>query len=205
MFTEFSRGGEKLWVSVCAIMRQVLITFCLQMTRCYSSKKMEVGVQSICKIFYLCVRIAQGRSWTRASHPSCLVETQERMSKATFMSAMDIKSEASNGKYLGLPVYMGKSKVQTFTYLNERVWKRIQGWKDKLLSRVGKAVLIKATAQAIPTYAMSCFDLTNAVFAWLWLMAGTDLLWENSTADWLVTGGWCWFSMREQYCWLVGW
>ena len=60
MFTEFSRGGEKLWVSVCAIMRQVLITFCLQMTRCYSSK-MEVGVQSICKIFYLCVRIAQGR------------------------------------------------------------------------------------------------------------------------------------------------
>jgi len=44
-----------------------------------------------------------------------------------------------------------------------------------------------------------------AAFAWLWLMAGADLLWENSTADWLVAGGWCWFSMREQYCWLVGW
>jgi len=44
-----------------------------------------------------------------------------------------------------------------------------------------------------------------AVFAWLWLMAGADLLWENNTADWLVAGGWCWFNMREQYCWLVGW
>jgi len=44
-----------------------------------------------------------------------------------------------------------------------------------------------------------------AVFAWLWLMAGADLLWEKGTADWLVAGGWCWFSMREQYCWLVGW
>jgi len=44
-----------------------------------------------------------------------------------------------------------------------------------------------------------------AVFVWLWLMAGADLLWENNTADWLVAGGWCWFSMKEQYCWLVGW
>ena len=45
----------------------------------------------------------------------------------------------------------------------------------------------------------------HAVFAWLWLVAGADLLWDNSIADWLVAGGWCWFSMREQYCWLVGW
>ena len=29
---------------------------------------------------------------------------------------------------------------------------------------------------------------TIAVFAWLWLMAGADLLWENSNADWLVAG-----------------
>ena len=29
------------------------------------------------------------------------------------------------------------------------------------------------------------------MFAWLWLMAGVDLLCENSTADWLVAGGWC--------------
>ena len=43
------------------------------------------------------------------------------------------------------------------------------------------------------------------VFTWLWLVTGADLLWENSTADWLIAGGWCWFSMREQYCWLVGW
>ena len=43
------------------------------------------------------------------------------------------------------------------------------------------------------------------VFARLWLMAGANLLWENSTADCLVTGGCCWFSMREQYCCLVGW
>ena len=58
---------------------------------------------------------------------------------------------------------MGRSKRRTFEYLKERVWKRIQGWKEKLLSKAGKGVLIKAVAQAIPSYAMSCFDLTKTL------------------------------------------
>ena len=32
-------------------------------------------------------------------------------------SALEVTSEAHNEKYLGLLVYMGKSKVQTFNYL----------------------------------------------------------------------------------------
>jgi hypothetical protein len=81
--------------------------------------------------------------------------------KQELMSILDIGSEARNQKYLGLPVYMGRSKSKTFAYLKDRVWKRIQGWKEKLLSKVGKEILIKTVAQAIPTYAMSCFDLTK--------------------------------------------
>jgi hypothetical protein len=83
--------------------------------------------------------------------------------KEAVMQALNIVSEARNEKYLGLPIYMGKSKTQTFNYLKDRVWKKIQGWKEKLLSRVGKDVLVKAVAQAIPTYAMSCFDLTKTL------------------------------------------
>lgn len=64
---------------------------------------------------------------------------------------MQIEKETGNEKYLGLPVYVGRSKKNTFAYLKERVWKRIQGWKEKLLSRAGKEILIKAVAQAIPT------------------------------------------------------
>jgi len=48
-----------------------------------------------------------------------------------------------------------------FNYLKDRIWKRIQGWKEKLLSSAGKDTLIKAVAHAIPTFAMSCFDLTK--------------------------------------------
>ena len=77
------------------------------------------------------------------------------------MTALDIRVEARNNKYLGLPVYMGKSKEKTFAYLKDRVWKQVQGWKEKLLSKAGKEIFIKAVAQAIPSYAMSCFDLTK--------------------------------------------
>jgi len=83
--------------------------------------------------------------------------------KHHLMAGLDITTEARNDKYLGLPVYMGKSKAKTFMYLKERVWKRVQGWKEKLLSKAGKEILIKAIAQAIPTFAMSCFDLTKTL------------------------------------------
>jgi len=58
---------------------------------------------------------------------------------------------------------MGRSKKKMFSYLKDKVWKRIQGWKEKLLSRAGKEILIEAVAQAILTYAMSCFDLTKSL------------------------------------------
>ena len=48
-------------------------------------------------------------------------------------------------------------------------------------------------------------DLDRKIqFAWLWLVADTNLLWKNSTTDWLIAGDCCWFSLREQYYWLVG-
>ena len=83
--------------------------------------------------------------------------------KQHLMSVLELSVEARNEKYLGLPVYMGKSKEKTFAYLKDKVWRRVQGWKEKLLSKAGKEVLIKAVAQAIPSYAMSCFDLTKTL------------------------------------------
>ena len=77
--------------------------------------------------------------------------------------------------YLGLPTLVGRAKYITFSFLKDRVWKKIQGWKGKLLSRVGKEVLIKAVAQSIPTYTMGVFQLPvklcnelNAMCAKFW-------------------------------------
>ena len=62
-------------------------------------------------------------------------------------------------KYLGLPAMIGKSKKVIFGFLKERLWKKLKGWKEKLLSKASKKVLIKAVVQAIPLYIISCFLL----------------------------------------------
>jgi hypothetical protein len=65
-------------------------------------------------------------------------------------------------KYLGMPTYIGRSKNQTFQFLQDKVWKKSKGWKEKHLSFAGRATLIKAVAQAIPTYIMSSFLLPKS-------------------------------------------
>jgi len=59
--------------------------------------------------------------------------------------------------YLGLPSFVGKSKIQSFGFIKDRVLKKINNWKVKFLSQTGKEVLLKAVIQAIPTYSM-CFS-----------------------------------------------
>ena len=72
---------------------------------------------------------------------------------------MGVKEVERFESYLGLPTLVGRAKYQTFSFLKDRVWKKIQGWKGQLLSRTGKEILIKAMAQSIPTYTMGVFQL----------------------------------------------
>ncbi|XP_057246803.1 uncharacterized protein LOC130589540 [Beta vulgaris subsp. vulgaris] len=74
-----------------------------------------------------------------------------------------VKEVVKHDKYLGLPTLIGRSKKAVFSVLKERVWKKLQGWKEKLLSKAGKEVLIKAVIQSIPTYMMSLFSIPEGI------------------------------------------
>lgn len=66
-------------------------------------------------------------------------------------------------RYLGLPTISGRNRKDMFKRLHERLDHHLQGWQNKLLSKAGKSVLIKAVAQAIPSYTMSVFQLPVGV------------------------------------------
>ena len=54
---------------------------------------------------------------------------------------------------------VGRNKKLAFAELKDRVFRKFVGWKEKLLLQAGREVLIKAVAQSIPTFAISCFLL----------------------------------------------
>ena len=60
---------------------------------------------------------------------------------------------------MGLPSFVGRDKKACFTHVKERMWARMQGWKEKFLSQAGKEVMIKALVQSILAYSMSVFKL----------------------------------------------
>lgn len=70
---------------------------------------------------------------------------------------LGVTNDLRLSNYLGLPSLIGRSKKAIFNFLKEKVWQRIQGWNTKLLSKAGKAVLLRNVAQAIPSYCMTCF------------------------------------------------
>ncbi|XP_019091119.1 PREDICTED: uncharacterized protein LOC109128717 [Camelina sativa] len=82
------------------------------------------------------------------------------------------------GTYLGLPEKIHWSKTQVFAFVRDKLHKRVNLWTSKSLSKGGKEVLIKAVAQAIPTYVMSCFLLRKAICSKL-SSAIADFWWSN--------------------------
>ena len=83
-------------------------------------------------------------------------------------------------KYLGLPSFVGRNRSESLTQIKERVWQKLKGWKEKLLSQAGREILIKAVAQAIPTYSMSCFRLPSKLCTDLESMV-RRFWWSNKT------------------------
>lgn len=102
--------------------------------------------------------------------------------KETIGDILSMPQGSRASRYLGLPGEWQRSKTQTLNWLKDRVWQKIQGWKEKFLSTTGKEVLIKAVVQAIPSYVMSIFMLPKTFCAKLaamtarfwWRQAGRD-------------------------------
>ena len=66
-------------------------------------------------------------------------------------------------KYLGLPSLARRNKKITFKEVKTKLAKKLAGWKEKLLFKARKEILIKAVDQAIPTYTISCFKIPDSL------------------------------------------
>lgn len=67
------------------------------------------------------------------------------------------------GNYLGMPSMIGKKKKAIFNYMRDKIWKKINHWSGKHLSKVRREMLIMSMAQAIPSYCRSTFLLPSTL------------------------------------------
>lgn len=80
------------------------------------------------------------------------------------------------GTYLGMPVLHGRVCKSTYSYLVEKVKKRLASWKGRLLSRAARHILVQSVTSTIPLYAMQTsllpmeitnqLELANRKFFW---------------------------------------
>ena len=63
--------------------------------------------------------------------------------------ALNVSAIQHYEKYMGLPSFVGRNKKACFMQIKERIWARMQGWKEKLLSQASKEMMIKVLVQSI--------------------------------------------------------
>lgn len=85
---------------------------------------------------------------------NCPLTLQENMSRQLRTPILQ-----RYGKYLGILAEWDRSKKEMFSWLLGRVNAKLEGWKEKYISKRGKEVLIKSIVHSIPHYAMFIFKL----------------------------------------------
>ena len=65
--------------------------------------------------------------------------------------------------YLGIPLGVNIGRVATWQPILSKIEKHLALWKAKLLSRVGRLVLIKSVLNNLPLYYLSLFKLPKFV------------------------------------------
>jgi hypothetical protein len=83
----------------------------------------------------------------------------ETSTTRSIQEIIPFKISSSASYYLGLPLFIGKSKKEAFQPIITKILGKLDGWRAKTLSQAGRTVLIKSVASMIPSYPMSTFLL----------------------------------------------
>ena len=66
-------------------------------------------------------------------------------------------------RYLGLPMHFRKLYNKDWKCIEERIEKRLSGWKGKVLTVGGRFILINSVLSSLPMFMMSFFELPKGV------------------------------------------
>lgn len=74
-------------------------------------------------------------------------------------SEIGYQQRHSSITHLGCPIYIIIKRISHYSRMISKVVSRIFGWQSRLLSYIGKAILVKHVLQSIPVYILSAYTL----------------------------------------------
>jgi hypothetical protein len=107
-----------------------------------------------------------GASGQDINLPKSEVFFSRNMSKAAqedLSGIMGVKHVLGTYTYMGLPYMMGRSKMVTFSYIKDKMWKKINYWRGRALLKAGKDVMINLVLQYIPSYIMIVYLILETI------------------------------------------
>ncbi|CAJ2665105.1 unnamed protein product [Trifolium pratense] len=105
---------------------------------------------------------ASGQEINLSKSEVFISRNMSQAAQADLAGILGVRHVLGTGIYLGLPSMVGRSKKAIFSYIKDRIWKRINSWRGRALSKAGKEIMIKSVLQAIPAYVMSLFILPSS-------------------------------------------
>ena len=82
-------------------------------------------------------------------------------------------------RFLGFPLYVGRSKAYYYSEVSRAIIGRILSWKSKFLSQGGKIILIKHVLSSIPLHLLSAAIMPTSVFRVIEKVC-SDFLWGST-------------------------
>ncbi|KAL8107899.1 hypothetical protein AgCh_024343 [Apium graveolens] len=86
-----------------------------------------------------------------------------QVNREAICGILEVSEISIPGKYLGLPMNVGRRKNEVFNFLSDRVRKKLQSWRNTAMSKAGKCLLLKIAAQSISNFWMNLMLIPNEV------------------------------------------
>lgn len=77
--------------------------------------------------------------------------------RGSICACLQVHDRGKPGKYLGMPMHIGKRKKEVFGFIGDKIHSKLQAWCNMDLSRAGKLTLLKSVARSTPNFWMSLF------------------------------------------------
>lgn len=105
-----------------------------------------------------CYGRASGQQANLVKSVVCFSRNVKRNEQDMLACLLGVVRVERHEKYLSLPTFVRRNRGTRFNHIKEKLWKKLQGWKGKILNAARNELLIKVVAP-IPLYSMCWFLL----------------------------------------------